>query len=672
MIIMIGVLSAVCIALLIALILFIRKASLKPEVIEKVIDNFAHDAETGQGRLPEKSRLGKFVTKISELFIQLRHFFRSLQLMIQQSERSGARLSRNIQKALSSSSSIVTASMRNSEVAADLSMEVSNGSAAVEEIHSTIESLRSQIHIQDENIQKVADAVRTINENLKTTADISSERMQSIQGLVDITAVGNEKMKETDTEISSIRKKVSEVMNLLTVINEIASTTDLLSMNAAIEAAHAGDAGKGFAVVAEEIRKLAESTSMNAGMIEETLNGLVSQIEKAARYSDESGRAFTDIESGVIDISKSFAQINDQTAEVFSLTQDVVETTDDLKDISANTTSSMEEMTVASSEITSILERSKEVAIGLDSSMKSMSGDSRNINLVMTKISSSFLTFYKMFSTMIEQIQQFRYSGIHKEHVADIMNRMFASNLILGHINWVATVRAVIDGTIDLQDVDLEDPAICDVGSWLSTDDAKEVLAQRKYAELKNQHIKLHDIAKDIVKAVKAGNAADANRGFVSLESKSKEIVQILMTIGYDQIVAWNSNFSVKVAEFDEQHKKLISMIQELYSHMEEAKGDQVLKATLKKLIDYTDYHFGTEQINFEKYQYPKKAEHIAQHTNLLKKAHQLYEDLEAGTAVLSNEVLDFLQDWVMNHILKTDMEYAEFFKDKAIQTTSE
>lgn len=98
---------------------------------------------------------------------------------------------------------------------------------------------------------------------------------------------------------------------------------------------------------------------------------------------------------------------------------------------------------------------------------------------------------------------------------------------------------------------------------------------------------------------------------------------------------------------------------------MESGEGEAVLKKTLAELIDYTDYYFSAEQTAFTEFDYPEKDRHIMQHEALLSKARELQSGLKYGQSVLTNEVLDFLQDWVMNHIPKTDKKYSEFFKGK-------
>ncbi len=659
-----GIIAALFIAVALiealVIVLLVRKNSASDDA--RVLDDF-----TSSGALPEDRRELSQSSPLTRVLTTVRDYFRSNQLIVQQSERSSTRLSRNIQKALSSGANISLTSHTNLDVANRLAAEVSTGSAAVEEIHATIGSLKDQLRIQDGTIQSAGEAFTDINNRIRHIADIASARVENIRQLVQTTALGSDKIAETDAEISSIQKKVQDVMDLITVINDIASTTNLLSMNAAIEAAHAGDAGRGFAVVAEEIRKLAESTAENARIIDETLTALVEQITAASRMSGESGRAFSEIEQGVGDINHAFEDIKDQTDELSANADDVKASTDNLRDISRQTTASMDEMEAASSEITSILENSNEVAKDLESSMHQMDIESRSINHVMTKISASFLDFNRMFESMVEMIKTFQFSGLASADDGGISNRLFFSNLILSHINWVATARAVIDGTINASDVNLTDASQGELGKWLSSGTSHKSLPAAKLRLLENLQGKLHQKVAEIITAVETRDAHSADDLFTELSGISGEIVQILMTMGYDQFISWNERFSVKVDEFDGHHKKLIQLVQKLYEEMEMGKGAQQTQKTLKELIDYTDYHFASEEENFARYNYPDAKEHIEQHRALLKKARALYDELEEGRSVLSNEVLDFLQDWVMNHIMKTDTLYATFFNDKEI-----
>ncbi len=131
--------------------------------------------------------------------------------------------------------------------------------------------------------------------------------------------------------------------------------------------------------------------------------------------------------------------------------------------------------------------------------------------------------------------------------------------------------------------------------------------------------------------------------------------------------IDWNDDLSVLVKSFDEQHKKLISLINKLYDAMKERKGREILGEILNELIEYTKFHFKSEEDLMLKYNYPAYNEHLEEHSKLTKEVLLFKEKYEKRDIFISSEVLLFLKDWLTHHILETDKKYGVFFKEKGI-----
>jgi len=653
-IIPVTLISVFLIAFLVSLFLFIREKALLKRILSDISERTAADT-----KYPRRIELLLESYKQRNLFRE--KSYEEAQTSAHESERSATRLSRNIQKALIYSSDISLEAEKNKKVATSLYQNVSEGSAAVEEINASIRSLKDKVNIQNDSINHTSSSVEEINNSLKDVSEMISHRKEDTVQLVATTDKGSDKVQESADVMLKVQNQVTNALSLITVIDGIASQTNLLSMNAAIEAAHAGDSGKGFAVVAEEIRKLAESTAENARNISVTLNDLIDNIEAAGNLSRDSEKAFSSIADGVKKVSETFNQINDKTETIFRNTQDVVSSTVSLKDISSVTSLSMNEMELGATEIENILLNSKDVAENLNISMKELSRNSKDINLISTKISNSFIKSNRAFKDMVSKILS------NQKGMEQTGNRANMTGIILDHVNWSATTRAVIDGTLKPEDIKIIDSSACELGAWIETTGRDVIKDSVKLNNLIKYHNEIHNLASIIVSSTQAGIRKDLEENYKSIQVISEKIVQILTTLGYNDSLIWDETISVKVELFDNHHKKLIDLINKLYQSMENGEGSSVLLPILEELIEYTAYHFSAEEEVFDKYGYPDMKNHVEQHQSFVKKAKDLHSGLKAGSSVLTNEVLDFLQEWVVSHIMKTDFKYTEFLKDKEI-----
>ncbi|MBI1206245.1 MAG: bacteriohemerythrin [Azospirillum sp.] len=133
-------------------------------------------------------------------------------------------------------------------------------------------------------------------------------------------------------------------------------------------------------------------------------------------------------------------------------------------------------------------------------------------------------------------------------------------------------------------------------------------------------------------------------------------------------LMEWSERMSVGVGQFDDEHKKLIAMINELFDAVQSGRGKEALGGILDRLIEYTKTHFSHEEHYMQKHGYPDMAAHRKEHEILTKQVVEIQRKYHSGaTAMLSMEVMTFLKNWLIKHIQGTDKLYTPFFHDKGM-----
>jgi hemerythrin len=133
-------------------------------------------------------------------------------------------------------------------------------------------------------------------------------------------------------------------------------------------------------------------------------------------------------------------------------------------------------------------------------------------------------------------------------------------------------------------------------------------------------------------------------------------------------LIQWDSSFTVNVAEIDTQHQKLVAMINDLNNAMKQGKGKDILGKIIDELFNYAGSHFATEEKYFDKFGYPAAASHKLEHNNFVKKVSEFKNGFDRGQLALTIEVMNFLKDWLRDHIKGVDKKYGPFFNEKGLK----
>ncbi len=444
----------------------------------------------------------------------------------------------NSETVTASSGELLSISEQMSEDSDDLSSRSNAVAAAAEQMSSSMDSVAAASEEASTNLGTVSDAASQMKQTLNEVA----QNCEKARGVSDNAAT---KVKTASERVELLGTSARDISQVTEVITDIAEQTNLLALNATIEAARAGEAGKGFAVVASEIKGLAAQTA-----------------------------------GATLDIKEKISSIQESTD-------------DTVKDVN--------QITMVISEVTEIVSA---IAAAIEEQSASATQVAENIDQAsvgIVEVNENVAQSSQVSTEIAEDIS--RVHGVSKE-MTNRSSRMKQS--------------------------------------------AQELSA-------------LSGKLRDMIGVFKV-SVDEADGGTVNEDSSTK-----MDAADIPDLMPWGDKLKIGITQIDAQHKELVKMINELHRAMKMKIGAKEAGQILTRLADYTVYHFENEENLFETHQYPERDAHKEYHDKLVGQVLEFKREFQEGRAALSMDLMQFLTDWLRDHILETDKAYVPFFKEKEI-----
>jgi methyl-accepting chemotaxis protein len=372
------------------------------------------DISEGEGDLTKtvsinsKDEVGDLARYFNETLKKIRNLIVTIKNQSSTLVDIGNELAQNMGKTAAAVNEITVNTQNIKDRVINQSSSVTETNATMEQITVNIDKLNGHVDRQSNNVTRSSSAVEEMLANIHSVTQTLVKNADNVRELLDASEVGRTGLQAVAEDIREIALESEGLLEINAVMENIASQTNLLSMNAAIEAAHAGEAGKGFAVVADEIRKLAESSGEQSKTISTVLKKIKDSIDKITKSTDNVLNRFEAIDGGVKTVSEQEENIRNAMEEQSVGSKQILEAIEQLNEVTRLVKNSSEELLVGSRQVIEESKNLVRIQAEISNGMNEMAAGTDQINLAVDRVNTISGENKENIDVLVREVSKFK------------------------------------------------------------------------------------------------------------------------------------------------------------------------------------------------------------------------------------------------------------------------